>query len=131
MNLPVPIVSYPECPFGPREPRVAAAAGSRNRGEYTAGVRIDLLDTILGDLIEVPSVEGRSSMRGDINRPQRFAARRIEGGQLASGRKPDLLTVIGDSMHMIDTRKGSIFTENFGRCSTHVCILVNRQRSGE
>src|SRR6267378_2155823 len=42
MDLPVPILPHPERPFGPREPRVTAAAGRRDRGEHTAGLRIDL-----------------------------------------------------------------------------------------
>src|SRR3712207_3552117 len=50
MDLPVPIMPHPERPFGPGEPRVTAAAGCRDRGEHTAGLRIDLLDAILGDL---------------------------------------------------------------------------------
>src|SRR5262249_46003677 len=50
MDLPVPILPDPGRPFGPREPRVIAAAGRRDRGEHTAGLRIDLLDAILGEL---------------------------------------------------------------------------------
>ena len=72
MDLPVPILPDPERPFGPGEPRVAAAAGRRDRGEHAAGVRIDLLDAILGDLKQVLAVEGRSGMRGDIDRAQRL-----------------------------------------------------------
>jgi hypothetical protein len=34
-----------------------------------AGLRIDLLDAILGDLKQVLAVEGRSRMRGDIDVP--------------------------------------------------------------
>ena len=101
-------------PFGPREPGVTAAAGRRDRGEHTAGLRIDLLDAILGDLKQVLAVEGRSGMRGDIDRAHRLPARRIEGVQLVSGREPDVLTVKRDPMHLVDTRKGSIFTEDFG-----------------
>ena len=91
MDLPVPILPHPERPFGPGEPRVAAAAGRRDRGEHAAGLRIDLLDAILGDLKQVLAVEGRSGMRGDIDRAQRLAARRIEGVQLVAGGKPDVL----------------------------------------
>src|SRR6185436_3266953 len=40
MDLPVPILPHPERPFGPREPRVTAAAGRRDRGEHTAGLQI-------------------------------------------------------------------------------------------
>ena len=114
MDLPIPILPDPERPFGPREPRVTAAAGRRDRGEHTAGVRIDLLDAILGELKQVLAVEGRSRMRGDIDRAQRLPARRIEGVQLVSGSKPDVLAVIRDSIHAVDARKGSIFTEDFG-----------------
>src|SRR5207248_942934 len=106
---------HPERPFGPRKPRVAAAAGRRDRGEHAAGVRIDLLDAILGELKQVLAVEGRSCMRGDIDRAHRLAARRIEGVQLTPGRKPDVLTVKRNPMYVVDTRKGSILTENFGR----------------
>src|SRR6266581_6924035 len=98
MDLPVPILPHPERPFGPCEPRVAAAAGRRDRGEHSAGLWVDLLDAILGELKQVLAVEGRSGMRGDIDRAQRLSARGIEGGQLVSGRKPDVLTVVRDSM---------------------------------
>src|SRR6202521_5998183 len=50
MDLPVPILPHPERPFGPREPRVAAAAGGRDGGEHTAGPRTDPLGGILGEL---------------------------------------------------------------------------------
>src|ERR1700730_15963270 len=115
MDLAVPILPHPERPFGPCEARVPAAAGRRDRGEHTAGLRIDLLDAILGELKQVPAVEGRSCMRGDIDRALRLPARRIEGVELASGRKPDVPTVKRNPMHVVDTRKGSILTEDFGR----------------
>ena len=104
----------PKCPFGPREPRVTAAAGRRDRGEYTAGLRIDLLDAIFGELKQVPAVEGRSCMRGDVDRAQRPPARGIEGVQRVSGSKPDAPTVIRNAMHMLDPRKGSILSNNLG-----------------
>src|SRR6202790_2306858 len=126
MDLPVPILPHPERPFGPREPRVTAAAGRRDRGENMAGLPIDLLDAILGELKQVLAVEGGSCMRGDIDRAQRLPARRIEGVQLFSGGKPDVLTVKRNPTHLVDTRKGSIFTENFGCRSFHASILVTR-----
>src|SRR5256712_10575587 len=113
MDLPAPIRPHPARPFGPREARLTAAAGRRDRGEHTAGLRIDLLDAILGELKQVLAVEGRSCMRGDTDRAQRFPARRIEGDQLVSSSKPDVLTVIRDSMHA-GTRKGSILTDDLG-----------------
>ncbi len=124
IDLPVPILPYPERPFGPRESRVTAAAWRRDRREHSAGLRIDLLDAILGDLKQVLSVEGRSCVRGDINRAHCLATRRIEGVQLFSRSKPDVLTVKGDSMHVADTRKRSIFAEDFSCRSFHASILV-------
>src|SRR5262249_46304971 len=105
MDLPVPILPHPERPLGPGEARVTAAAGRRDSGDLSACLRIDLLDAILGDLIQVLAVEGRSGMRGGIDRAQRFSARRVEGVQLVSGRKPDALTVKRHPMHALDTRK--------------------------
>src|SRR4029077_8002262 len=60
MDLPLPIMPHPERPFGPGQPRVSAAARRRDRGEHTARLEIDLLDAVLGELIQVPAVEGRS-----------------------------------------------------------------------
>src|SRR5262249_29209807 len=114
VDLPAPILPHPERPFGPREPRVIAAAGGRDRGEHTARLRIDLLDAISGELKQVLAVEGRSCIRGGIDRAQRLPARGIEGVKPVSGSKPDVLTVIRDSMYVVDTRKGSILTNDFG-----------------
>jgi hypothetical protein len=63
----------------------------------------------------MPAVERRSCLRGDIDRAQRLPARRIEGVQLVSGSKPDVSTVKRNPVHVIDTRKGSVLIENFGR----------------
>src|ERR1700719_3125815 len=108
MDLPVPILPHPERPFGPGEPRVTAAAGRWNRGEHSAGSRIDLLDAILGELKQVLAVEGRSCMRGDINRAPRLSARGIEGDQFVSSGKPDVLTVKRDSIHLVGAWEGPI-----------------------
>src|SRR5258706_715100 len=123
MDLPAPMLPLRGRPFGPRKPRVTAAAGLRNRGEHRAGLRIDFLDAILGDLKQVLTVEGRSCVRGDINRAQQLATRRIEGVQSVSGGKPDVLTVKRNPIHVVDARKGSIFTEDFGCRSFHASIL--------
>ena len=100
-------------PFGPGEPGVAAAAGRRDRGQHPAGFRIDLPDTILGDLKQVPAVESRSSVRGDIDRAERLAARRIESVQLVSGGKPDLLAVISDAMSLFRRPERARIRERF------------------
>jgi hypothetical protein len=62
----------------------------------------------------VLAVERRSGMPGDIKRAHHLAARRVEGVQLVPGRKPDVLPVERDPMHLVDTRKGSILAEDFG-----------------
>jgi hypothetical protein len=59
-------------------------------------------------------------MRGDIYRAHRLPACRIEGVQLVSGRKPDVLTVKCNAGYLFDTGKGSVFTEDFGCGSLHV-----------
>jgi hypothetical protein len=41
-----------------------------------------------------------------------------------------VLTVIRDAMHVIDTRKGSILTNDFGGGSVHAPILIAWARSG-
>jgi hypothetical protein len=58
-----------------------------------AGLRIDLLDAILGDLKQVLAVEGRSGVRGDVDRTRNLPARRIDSVQLVSSSKPDMLAV--------------------------------------
>src|SRR5262249_27480197 len=114
MDLPVSILPHPERPFSPSKPRVTTAAGRRDRGEHTAGLRIDLLDSILGDLKQVLAVESGSCMAGNIDRVHRLPARRIEGDQLVSGSKPDMPAVIRDPMHAVDTGERSVLADDFG-----------------
>src|SRR5262249_27661373 len=117
----------PERPLGPCEPGVPAAAGRRNRGEHAAGLRIDLLDAIASDLKDVLAVEGRAGARGDVDRAHHLPTRRIEGLQLVSGGKPDVPTVVGDPVHVVDTRKRTILADDLGGRSIHVSILVARE----
>ena len=114
MDLPIPILSDPERPFGPREPRVTATAGRWDGGEHTASLGINLLDAILGNLKQVLAVECRSCVRGDIDRAHCLAASRIEGIQRVSSGKPDVLTVIRDSMYVVAAWKRTVFTNDFG-----------------
>src|SRR5262245_4615216 len=131
MDLPASMLAHPERPFRPREPRVTAAAGRRDGREHTAGLQVDLVDAILGDLKQVLPVEGSSCMRRNIDRAQGLPARGIQGVELVSGRKPDVATVEGHSMHVVDPRKGSVFAQDLGFGSLHASILVTRQRSRE
>ena len=129
MNPAVPILPHPERPFGPGEAGITAAAGRRNRREHMAGIGIDLLDAILGDLEQVLAIEGRSCMRGDIDRAQRVPAHGIEGVQSVAGGDPDGLTIICDPTDAVDARKGPIFTADFGCGSLHVSISQNNSRN--
>src|SRR5262249_49788417 len=119
MDFSLAILPDPERPFGPGEPRVAAAAERGNGGEHAAGRRVDLLDAILGDLKQVLAVEGRSGMRRDIDRARHRAVRRIEGVELVAGCEPDMPTVVGHPMHLVDAREGAILAEDFGCRSFH------------
>src|SRR5690606_34179177 len=121
----------PESSFGPREAGVTAAAGRRNRAEYAAGLRIDLLYTVLGNLEQVLSVECRSGMRSDIDGADCAPARRIDGVQLVTGCEPDVLAVECNAMHLGGAGKRSILAENFSCRLFHVPILVARQGAGE
>jgi hypothetical protein len=73
----------------------------RDRAQHTAGRRVDLPDAILFDLKQVLTVEGRSCMRGDIDRAQHLPTRWIEGVQPVSGREPDMLAVRPAPMHVV------------------------------
>jgi hypothetical protein len=114
MDLSLAILAHPECPFGPGESRVSAAPGSRYRSDDMAGLRIYLLDAILGQLIQVLAVKGSTGMRRDFDRAQLLSARRIESVQLISGREPDVLAVIRNSMHAVDPWKWAILMDDFG-----------------
>jgi hypothetical protein len=69
----------PERPFSPGKPRIPAISWGRYRAEHLAGTGIDLPDPGFGDLKQMLSVEGRSRIRGDIERADQFPGFRIEG----------------------------------------------------
>jgi len=77
------------------------------------GFQIDLLDAILGYLKEVLAIKSCSGVRGDIDRAHRLPACGIDCIQFISGSKPDMLTVIGNSVHVIGTWKGTILANDF------------------
>ena len=116
MDLALAILPDPQRAFGPREPRVAAAAGRRDRREHPARLRIDLLDAVLGELEQVLAVEGRAGMRRDVERALRLAARRIEGLQRVAGGEPDVLAVEGDAVHAVDAREGAVLADDLSGC---------------
>src|SRR5215831_1391599 len=120
IDLPVLVLPDPERSFGPGESRVSSAAGRGDRGEHIAGLRIDLPDTAIGELNQVPAVEGLSGARSDVDRAQRLTAGRIDGLQLVARSEPDVLAVIRDSVHIVHTIERPILTENLGPGSIHI-----------
>ncbi len=88
VDLAVPVLPDPERAFRPGESRVAAAAGGRDRVQHAAGLRIDLLDAVLGDLEQVLAVEGRAGMRGHVERAHGDAAVGIDARSACRRRRP-------------------------------------------
>src|SRR4029077_14682611 len=117
MDLSVAVLSDPQRPLGPREPRIAAAAGRGNRGEHASGLRIDLLDAIFDELIQVRAVERRSRVPRDIEGAHRRPARGIERLDRMSGCEPDVSAVVRHSMHVVHTREGPVLADDLGRRS--------------
>jgi hypothetical protein len=77
VDLALAMLPDPEAAFGPRHSG-GAAFGRRDGPDHTAGVRINLLNEIAGDLVQVLAVEGGARMRGDKERANCFSARRID-----------------------------------------------------
>src|SRR3974390_110407 len=89
MDLAFAMLPNPERSFCPRHSR-GAAFGCRDGRNYSAGIRIDFLDAIPGDLVQVLAVEGGSRMRGDIERAYHFPARRLDRVHRGATRVPDI-----------------------------------------
>ncbi|MNY57074.1 hypothetical protein D3C86_1932240 [compost metagenome] len=114
MDFSPPMLAHPQRTFRPCKAGVATVARRRDRRKYAAGLRIDLLDAILGDLEQVLPVEGRARMGGDIDGTHRLTALGVERIQFVAGGKPDVMAVERHAMHLLGTGKGTIFAENFG-----------------
>ena len=84
MDLAGPMLPDPERALGPGKTRIATISGGRDGGEHLAARRIDLLDAILGDLVEMLAIEGGSGVRGDIDRARRCACRGIQRVELVA-----------------------------------------------
>jgi hypothetical protein len=131
MDLALAIHADPEAALGPREARVAAAARRGNRADHLARRGIDLLDAVLGDLVEVATVERGAGMRRDVDRAAALAARRIERVQLVAGGEPHLAPVVGEAVHALHAGERSMLVDDLRGCSFHGAILVVRQRRRE
>src|SRR5262245_39410521 len=78
MGLAVTILPDPERSFRPREPGVTTGAWRRDGAEHAAGPQFDLLNAIFGELVQVLAIEGRASMRGNVDCAHGLPAGRIE-----------------------------------------------------
>jgi hypothetical protein len=67
MDLALAILTDPQRALRPGQSGSRCRRRGRNRAEHLAGGGVDLLDAILGDLEQVPAVERRPRMRGDID----------------------------------------------------------------
>src|SRR6201997_2413484 len=114
IDLPVFVLRHPETPFCPRHAG-AATGRRRDRHPHLTGFRIDLPDAVVADLIEVLAVERSARVRSDIDRARGFPTRWVERLQIIAGCNPDLFAIKGDPVHTIDTRKGSVLTNNLCR----------------
>jgi len=131
VDSPRAILSDPERSFSPGEARVAAAAGCRDRREHATRLRVDLLNAVFGDLIQVPAVEGGSRMRGGGERAHDPSADRIERVELVAGCKPDVPAIVCKAMHVAGIFEGTVLAHDCGCRSPHLGILIDRQRRRE
>src|SRR5688500_15196630 len=113
MDLAIPVLTDPKRSFGPREPRITAIAWRGDRGEHASSLRINLVNAILGDLKQMLAIERGSRMSSDINRPNCLAARWIDRIQFVTRGKPNVMAIVGHTMHTLDPRKGSKLTNHF------------------
>ena len=112
VDFPVAVLSDPQRAFGPRQSRVAAAAGSRQCREHAAGGRVDLLDAVFRELEEVAAVECGAGVSGDRDVAAGRAGGRIERAQAIAGREPDVAAVEGHAVHVVGAGEGSVLAED-------------------
>src|SRR5687768_5048325 len=94
-------------------------AGGRDRREHLAAGGIDLVDARLGDLVEIPAVEGAAGVAGALERARGLAALGIERDQLRTEGRPDPAAVVGDAVDLIG--EGAVLAHDLSR--THRCFV--------
>src|SRR5262249_35650676 len=120
VNLALAVMSDPERALGPGKPGVTAAGGRRDGMEHGAGLGIDLVDLALGDLEQMPAVEGGSRLGSDVDGARDLGARGVDGVDPVARSEPDLAPIIGDAADALDAFKGSVLPDDFGHCAFHV-----------
>ena len=124
MDLAVAMLPDPERPLRPGQPRSPPPPGAG----MVASTR-PLSGSIfwmrsLGDLEQVPAVEGGAGMRGAH---RACAASCRSPGSIAFNVSPAATqtcrAVIADAADLVDARKGAVFADDRRRCSFHACVL--------
>src|SRR6185312_957958 len=124
MDPATPILSDPERSLRPCEPGISTPARCGDGGQHAAGLRVDLVDPVLGNLKEVLAVKGRSRMRRDIDRSQHRSALGVDGFQLLAVRDPNIAAVVGDSVDAGGALERSILFDDVGGRSVHDPLSV-------
>ena len=83
VDLAIAVLPHPQAALGPRQARVAAAAGRGDRRHDGAGGGIDLVDARFGDLVEVRAVERGAGVAGAVERARDLA---VSGSKAISWR---------------------------------------------
>src|SRR5262245_10225043 len=115
VDLPIAVLPDPQRALAPGQPRVTTAAGGRDRRQDLAGRRIDLEDAVARDLEEVPAVEGRPGIAGDVQSAHDPAAPRLEGLQLLAACEPDQAAGEADAVHVRRAGEGPVLAHDLGR----------------
>src|SRR4029078_2185794 len=89
VDLAAPVFPDPERGLRPGHSRVTALTGRGDRAEDAARLRIDRLNSIVGELVQVAAIVGRAGMSGDVDRAHRLAAAGFERAQAIAGGEPD------------------------------------------
>src|SRR5690606_3951489 len=97
VDPPILVFAYPEAALGPGQARVRALAGSGDRSQHLAGARVDLVDARLGNLVQVPAIEGSARVADAIDRSHLLASPGVEGEQPGPGGRPYVPAVMGDA----------------------------------
>src|SRR5689334_21381756 len=78
VDLAVVVLADPERALGPGQAGIFAVARRWDPRQHAAGLRVDLLNLLLGDLVEMRAVEGGAGMGRDMDRSHDIAAPRID-----------------------------------------------------
>ena len=95
---------------------------SWNRRNDFPRTRINLLNRLVRNLEKIAPIEGRTRMSWNLNGLRQLSAFRIERLEFVAGGKPDIVSVVGHTMHVGRTWKWTVLALNLG--SLHRSILI-------